>query len=349
MPRKSYAGKRKRSSKRSAIKGRPKSGRFQKRTRRSGAGRIQMLRNPSVFPQQRLLKMSKILKVQLYQGAAVNATAGAAQYICLCLNSPWFMANDDARKGNTQAWVYSEEPARTGPGGSVIHPANGVPPTGPMTFDHLYTEDRTGPGNQYKDYCVVGAKVTAQFSPQTVTTSTNVIAGPGIIFSQLCGDLGAWKDSQGAFTQGIINADKLATLPFTQTSKFEIKSYGGPSRPGKVVQTYSPKMLNAMVDVTDKDEMWGHVNPEATNTAYPNERDFLVVGVMPQFNPDTIRAAQSSEATGAKVQVIPDGLLEIKIEQTIRLSEPNAGASGVNAIASYGYGSTRRRGEFFRT
>lgn len=348
MPRgKRYAGKR--GSKRKSLKGRPKSGRFQKRTRRSGAGRIQMLRNPTVFPQQRLLKMSKILKVQIYQGNATNATAGAPQYICLNLNSPWFMSNDDARKSNSQAWVYSEEPQRD-PDGHVVHAGSGVAPTAAMTFDHLYTADRTGPGNQYKDFCVVGAKVTAQFSPQTVTNSTNVIAGPGILFSQLCGDLGAWKDATGAFVPGVIDSDKLAKLPFTQTSKFEIKNYGGPSRPGKIVQTYSPKMLNAMVDVTDKDEMWGHVNPEATNTAYPDERDFLVLGVMPQFNPDTIRAAQSAGTlSGAKVQVIPDGLLEIKIEQTIRLSEPNAGATGVNAIASYGYGSTRRRGEFFRT
>jgi len=147
-------------------------------------------------------------------------------------------------------------------------------------------------------------------------------------------------------SQGVINADKLANLPFTQTSKFGIQSYGKTPRPGRIVQTYSPKMLNAMVDVTDKDEMWGHVNPAATNTSYPAEKDFLVLGVMPMFNPDTIRGVNPvpPQTVGPKPQVIADGLLEIKIEQTLRLSEPNGGAAGANNVLSFGFGSTKRRG-----
>lgn len=347
MPRttRRYAGKRKRGSKRS-IKGRPKSGRFAKRTRRTAAGRVQMLRNPNLFPQQRLVKVAKILKVQIYQGDAQRATAGAAQFIVLNVNSPWFMSDDKARKGiQGQEWVYSEEPARDA-NGDPVRAGTGVAPTNPMSFDYLYTSDRTGVGNKYKDYCVVGAKVTAQFSPQGVTNSTDVEVGPGVLFTHLCGDVSAWKDSSGNMTQDIINADKLASLPFTQTSKFGVAPFARQPRPARVVQTYSPKMLNAMVDVTDKDEMWGHVNPAATNTSYPAEKDFLVLGVMPFFNPDTIRSATppTPPLVGPKPQVIADGLLEIKIEQTLRLSEPNGGAAGANNVLSMGFGSTNRRG-----
>lgn len=284
------------------------------------------------------MKCVKTWKIRVVQDTSAAGYICNPQLMVLNINSPWFV---DAQYSSSnirmetelgkrsisapdhgQKWDFEQENPFTKP-----QPGSGIAPNSAYSYDYLFTDLHDGTGDKYKDFCVTGARFEAQFTPLNTTSAsapgtTGAVRQGGILFSALMGDVRPLQTDATNSTWDVANfrAPFLRKMPYTQTAKFN--SGDAVRRPARIVQNYSPKMLNATKDLDDNRNLWGHIDSTYTSSIRPGELDFLVFGVTPYFD---------QNLQGYSPTPIPDGILEVKVTQTIKFSEPLTTSVNANA------------------
>lgn len=358
MPKRKYPY-RKKSAKRRVGKKRAKKSvpkiRGGRSYRRPASGQLQMLRAPSFMPQRMHIKCVKTWKIRVTQAVPSGGSAGAyncnPQLMILNINSPFFVEAQYDTNGNRmktelgstqlvanppdtgQSWDFEDvspfaleaNPSGTGYEPKFPAPSSTVGPSRPYSYDYLFTALNDGTGDKYKDHVVTGARFEAQFTPMEMGSSTAADSRqPGVLFTALVTDPDPLFTSRSDLHWNVQNfkMNKIKEMPYVQTSKFSGGFGGQARRSARVVQNYSPKMLNATTSINDNRSLWGHIDPSYTACSRPSERDHLIFGVCPYFD---------TTESGLQNKPIVDGFLEVKLTQTIKFSEPITNAPLANA------------------
>jgi len=261
-------------------------------------------------------------------------------------------------------------------------------------------------GSTYRKYCVMGTRVEARFRPFTdqptlgewvADPSSGAVPGTrknylwnhpfdyvarrgdGVLFSQVVTSKNGLKlieptgEEPSRPLQRDYTIERVLQQPFTQSSVFRANSaFGGPNQEARIVQTVTPKTMNAVKDIDDKSEFWGTID-DLGQVHQNQQHDYLVVGVCPRIDPlqqqmnrtedpaySTPRpdpyapnptggtaAAEdpypNTSGTAASANpfhkyIIPDGEITVRITQKIKFAEPLATQSRLNRLAIGGNG-----------
>lgn len=226
------------------------------------------------------------------------------------LNSPWLINPS----GNTSGTGVSGSLSTNFNQNFISHNNGDSIATGtayPGLFDGV---DGFLPGRSYRQMCVVGTKVKANFTPQFETANvqpaglaTVVLAGPN-------SDL-----STTTFTAPVIEQVPYSRIRKVLGSEASLAAQGGLSNTKSAYTTvrYSAKKFNDIKDIKDASQMWCNITRSGTSYvgSHPAEVDRLVIGLCPLMgNPLPSKS-------------LPSGLMDISFEAVMLFREPN-GALG---------------------
>lgn len=202
-----------------------------------------------------------------------------------------------------------------------------------------------GPGSPaygYAQYCVLGTKVTATYTP-----IGNVASSTGAVPTGFFGFLHTDADNQ---LQQAPRSDPLGPnhtwiksiyqKPYSKVVKIlptqslqgntGTAHYGGGGTSGRLVFNYSPKRMNGIKDIADNATLWGALHndgsPQWAN--HPAEGDYLTIGLAP-----LMADVNSTSSTHDPIAPMQSGMLQLKMETVIAFREP------VNATAAAGSGN----------
>jgi len=203
-----------------------------------------------------------------------------------------------------------------------------------------------GPGSPaygYAQYCVLGTKVTATYTPIGNLQSTS-----GAVPTGFFGFLHTDADNQ--LQQAPRSADlgpnhtvikSIYEKPYSKVVKIlptgmatgnltQTAHYGGGGTSGRLVFNYSPKRMNGIKDIADNHTLWGalHNDGDPQWASHPAEGDYLTIGLAP-----LMADVNSNQSVHDPVAPMQSGMLQIKMETVIAFREP------VNATAAAGSGN----------
>lgn len=272
------------------------------------------------------------------------------------LNSPYIVSDFDTM--NPQASANSPFSQYTG----STHWNNPIVPH--SNTDSIETgsqyEGWSGPGSPafgYSQYCVLGTKVSASYTPiGNLSTSASGSGGQpggaqptgffGFIETNTVDGIKQVPRTSNPTTIGDIYKKpycKVAKILPTKTAGGSAGniSYAGGANSATLTFNYSPKRMNGVKDLADNQQLWGGVRYDGVHgtqpsVQHPNEGDYLTIGWIPLMDD---HGAEQSQSSGDPQQM-QSGMLQIRMETVVAFREPINGqaefAAGNVAMATGG-------------
>lgn len=244
---------------------------------------------------------NNLIKIENNLVSAGGSTSVNPQFITLTLNSPWLVKEDASTAGGGSSWA---------PNRPMSAHTDGTDPTSGTSYPGLFENDQSI-GESYREFCVVGTKVTATYTP--VENSQNPDTQPTAFF-------GIMQTGPSGITAANISSNKVYDQPYSQISKIIGFGNGTSGNVNKVSKggflkfNYSAKKMNFVKDITDVKGLWA--SNQSDQAYHPSEKDSIVIGICPLMANDNTRPLVS-------------GILQLRMEAFMLFGEP----SNVNNFA----------------
>lgn len=150
--------------------------------------------------------------------------------------------------------------------------------------------------NRYQHFTVVGSKCQATFEPYGIQDDN--YNQPGMLSIVLSGT--------GNAVSASTDASGINTLPYMK--KANIMPSSSQNRGARIYQFYSARKFEGVHDVADNNQLRGKFANSAQTPSAPGENSFYYINLC-KINP-------------AQAKQIPKGVLSVKIEYIVNLTEP---------------------------
>lgn len=160
---------------------------------------------------------------------------------------------------------------------------------------------------RYQHFTVLGSKCQATFEPYGIEDDN--YKEPGMLSIVLSGTNNA--------VQASTDSSGINTLPYMK--KVNIMPGSALNRGGRIYQFYSARKFEGVNDVNDNSNLRGRFQNPTQNAGAPSENSFFYINLS-KLNP-------------AQAKQMPKGMLTVKIEYIVNLSEPTQ-SNDVQEVAS---------------
>jgi len=179
------------------------------------------------------------------------------------------------------------------------------PPYGaaPGTINYTHAEGVERFEQQYKHFTVLGSRCQATFEPFGTEAGD-----PATMYLGL-------NSAPASAIQSHTPMSEINSFPFFKRAQIlgAITS-GSPGQGARLYQNYSTKRFEGVKDVMDNAILRGSfaTTPGGTDYIQPNEKSFFMLGLMNTISNDPAEAQIAAS----------DGILRVKVEYIVKLSEP---------------------------
>lgn len=238
---------------------------------------------------------NNLIKIENVLLTAGTTTTVNPQFITLNLNSPWIVKEDASTSGGGSSWA---------PNRPMSAHTDGNDPTSGTSYPGLFENDQSI-GESYREFCVVGTKVTATYTP--IENSQNPDTQPTAFF-------GIMQTGPSGITASNIDTNKIYDQPYAKISKIIGFGNGTSGNVNKVSKggylsfNYSAKKMNFVKDIADAKGLWA--SNQSDQASHPSEKDSIVIGICPLMKNDNTRPLVS-------------GIFQIRMEAFMLFGEPS--------------------------